>query len=244
MYDFIDDFKRQVVDYEKNVRSRISMIDPSLVSWLPAVTEPVPVARSTRLAAEEILGELERSEWFQLDDREVILQNLLRACQRVNNAGYESLLREYQVLETRAFTMEKQNRVRSLGMLIQRLRCRMQALIDSSISPFPSEGALVPNPPVDTFEEEMNVIVRIALPGMSPDKTFLAVINEGTCLEISGEHPTEEKTYFRKEIPVGNFKRIIKLPYKVEEDTADASSSEGLLVVKLKKKGSTKIDIA
>ncbi len=105
-------------------------------------------------------------------------------------------------------------------------------------------SALVGNPLIDIFEEETNVIVRASVPGASMDAIFVGVVNQGTCLQISGEAELEDKSFFRKEIPAGKFKRVIRLPYTVEENSADASMQDGVLTVKMVKKGSTKIEIA
>ncbi len=163
-------------------------------------------------------------------------------------------MRELQVLDSPAFIMEKKTRVRRLQEFICRLRARMQQWVDISIPAFsgmPSTmggamaggamgamgamgagaSALVGSPLIDIFEEDVKVIVRASLPGMNMDNTFVGVVNGGTCLQISGEAELENKPFFRKEIPAGKFKRVIRLPYTVEEDTADAMLEQGLLTV-------------
>jgi HSP20 family molecular chaperone IbpA len=216
--------------------------------------------------AEDILAELERSEWIQVDDRAVILTKLITASQQVAHSAMGLLTRELQMLDSSAFVMEKKTRVRRLQDFIHRLRARMQQWVDISVPAFsgmpstmgvPMAGgamgmgatgagasALVGNPLIDIFEDGINLIVRASLPGMNMDNTFVGVVNGGTCLELAGEAELENKSFFRKEIPAGKFKRVIRLPYTVEEDSADASLSDGFLTVKMVKKGSTKIDIA
>lgn len=271
VFESIDEFKRQELEYQAKIVERVSMVDPSLMSWIPNLLLSAPVQRSTTtLMAEDILAELERSEWIQIDDRAVILTKLIAASQQVAHSAMGVLMRELQVLDSPTFIMEKKTRVRRLQEFICRLRARMQQWIDISIPafsgmPFTMGGAmdggamgtmgtmgamgagasaLVGNPLIDIFEEDVNVIVRASLPGVDMDKTFIGVVNGGTCLQISGEVELENKSFFRKEIPAGKFKRVIQLPYQCEEDNAEASMEQGLLTIKLVKKGSTKIDIA
>ncbi len=268
MYEFIDEFKRQELDYQAKIIEQVSLVDPSLMSWIPNLLLSAPVQRSPLLMAEDILAELERSEWIKVDDRAVILTKLMSASQQVAHSAMGVLMRELQMLDSPSFITEKVTRVRRLADFVRRLRARMQQWVDMSIPSFsgiPSgmgaamagaggamgagamgapTSALVGNPLIDIYEEDVNVVVRASLPGINMDSTFVGVVNEGTCLQISGEAELENKSYFRKEIPAGKFKRVIRLPYTVEEESADASLNDGVLTVKLVKKGSTKIDIA
>ena len=233
--------------YEQKVAQRVGVADPSLMSWMPSLMQALPSQRNTPLMAEEIITELQRSEWFQMDDRVVFLNKLLMSSQGVAHGAGQVLSRELQILDSPSFIQEKQARVHNLAQFLTLLRAQCQRWIDSSV---PTLGALpgsgvVAYPSIDLFEEEGQICIKCSLPGIQMDKAFVGVVNQGTCLEISGETPYDEKkSYLRKEIPCGKFKRVIQLPAKVEEDSADATMTDGLLTVKLKKAGAQKIEVS
>lgn len=110
---------------------------------------------------------------------------------------------------------------------------------------FFSEEDLVPFLPTlriseiaaDVWEDEKNVYVDLALPGIDPEKVDIVV--EDNFLKVSGtiEEKKEEKkeTYYRKEIRRGAFKKIVPLPTKVTDSGASASYKDGILHVVLPK---------
>lgn len=95
----------------------------------------------------------------------------------------------------------------------------------------------------DVWEDEKNVYVDLALPGIDPEKVDIVV--EDNFLKVSGtiEEKKEEKkeTYYRKEIRRGAFKKVIPLPTKVTEDGATASYKDGILHVILPKTKQEKV---
>jgi len=95
----------------------------------------------------------------------------------------------------------------------------------------------------DIFEDNGNVIVNVALPGVDPDEINISV--EGKLLKISGEKREEEevkeKDYYRKEIRSGEFERILTLPVDVDTSKTEAEYKAGILSIKLPKKEPSKI---
>lgn len=75
-------------------------------------------------------------------------------------------------------------------------------------------------PPVDIFETEDQLLIWIALPGVSPEN--IRIIADRGMLTIIGEKPfaAEEKTAIRRmEIPHGRFERRIKLKnFEIQEN--------------------------
>lgn len=79
------------------------------------------------------------------------------------------------------------------------------------------------------------VIVKLEIPGISPDSVRLTIHDktltvEGSRVDLQGEG---EKVYQQMEIDYGMFKRKIVLPNAVDADKAKASYTDGFLTIEL-----------
>lgn len=87
------------------------------------------------------------------------------------------------------------------------------------------------NPAMDIFEKNGNVIGRINLPGVNPEKISI-LVDEDT-LRVSGEMEEEKeeegKQYYRKEIRKGSFSRFVRLPKEVDSSKVKAEYKDGIL---------------
>lgn len=96
----------------------------------------------------------------------------------------------------------------------------------------------------DVYQKGDNVIVKINLPGVDPDKVDIAVANDS--VKISGsadeEDVVEGSDYFIKEIRRGSFERSVKLPVRVDIEKADADYKRGILKITIPKKEESKIN--
>ncbi|KXB32702.1 heat-shock protein [Dechloromonas denitrificans] len=110
--------------------------------------------------------------------------------------------------------------------------------------PHPAGNNLLPYPRwsllAGEIEESGNeFIVRLEVPGM--DKENCQVRIEGNRLILSGEkqleRSSETSSYHVMERAYGAFQRIIPLPGSVIEDKAEASYRNGVLTVRLLKRG-------
>lgn len=92
-------------------------------------------------------------------------------------------------------------------------------------------------PAVDVYQDKDNLYVEIPLTGIKPEDVEISI--EENILNISGKSEekkeVKEKDYLRKEIRRGGFKRVIKLPVKVQEDKAAAEIVSGLLKITIPK---------
>lgn len=117
------------------------------------------------------------------------------------------------------------------------LRRAMDRLFDDFMTPrlWRAEGEWAF--PVDVYETDDAVVVKAALPGMSPEDIDISVT--GDTLSIRGEVKQEEKTerenYYRREIRYGSFARAVPLPSRVEHERAEAEFENGVLTVRLPK---------
>jgi len=95
----------------------------------------------------------------------------------------------------------------------------------------------------DIWEDEKNVYVDLALPGINIENVDIEV--EDNILRVSGkaEEKKEEKkeNYYRKEIRKGAFQKVLHLPSKVSEEGASANYKDGILHIVLPKSKKEKV---
>jgi HSP20 family protein len=91
-------------------------------------------------------------------------------------------------------------------------------------------------PPVDIIETEREVLIFVALPGVSLDKAEAVI--DGADLVIAGTRvlPPELRTatIHRLELPQGRFERRVRLPTGHYRDVR-RSAADGCLVITLRK---------
>src|SRR6266852_6336167 len=122
---------------------------------------------------------------------------------------------------------------------------RMNRLFRESYSPEGPEEALTTTsfaPAVDTYEDEHNITLKIAVPGI--DEKDIDVRVEGNTLTVHGERKIEkeekEENFRRVERQYGSFTRSFTLPNTVDHDSVQADYEKGVLKVKLAKKAEAK----
>jgi HSP20 family protein len=91
-------------------------------------------------------------------------------------------------------------------------------------------------PPVDVFEDEREVAIVVALPGVPAERVEVTI--EGQALVVRAERPVpftgSRRAIRRLEIPYGSFERRIALPSGRLEAIAH-ELKHGCLVVRLRK---------
>ena len=97
-------------------------------------------------------------------------------------------------------------------------------------------------PPVDVYEDEHNVTLKIEVPGI--DEKDIDVRIENNTLTVHGERKFEkeekEENYRRVERQYGSFTRTFNLPSTVDHDNVQADYDKGVLKIKLEKKAEAK----
>jgi HSP20 family protein len=91
------------------------------------------------------------------------------------------------------------------------------------------------HPTVDVYEGDDQVVVLVELPGMKGQQMDVSVEEEHLIIEGERRLPEdcdEEDAYYC-ERPYGRFRRVIHLPYSVNESDVAARYDDGLLVVAL-----------
>ena len=97
-------------------------------------------------------------------------------------------------------------------------------------------------PPVDVYEDEHSIILKIEVPGI--DEKDIDVRIENNTLTVHGERKFEkeekEENYRRVERQYGSFTRTFTLPIAVDPEKVEANYDKGVLKVQLAKKSEAK----
>jgi HSP20 family protein len=133
---------------------------------------------------------------------------------------------------------------RDLATMQDRMN-RMNRLFREGYSPEEPEEALTTTsfaPPVDIYEDEHNITLKLEVPGI--DEKDIDVRVENTTLTVHGERKIEkeekEENFRRVERQYGSFTRSFTLPSSVDPAQVTAHYDKGVLKVNLAKKAEAK----
>jgi HSP20 family protein len=122
---------------------------------------------------------------------------------------------------------------------------RMNRLFRESYNPEGPEEALTTTsyaPPVDIYEDEQNITLKLEVPGI--DEKDIDVRIENTTLTVHGERKIEkeekEENFRRVERQYGEFTRSFTLPSSVDPGQVSAHYDQGVLKINLAKRAEAK----
>jgi HSP20 family protein len=122
---------------------------------------------------------------------------------------------------------------------------RMNRLFRESYSPEGPEEALTTTsfaPPVDIYEDEHTIAVKMEVPGI--DEKDIDVRIENNTLTVHGERKIEkeekEENFRRVERQYGSFTRSFTLPSSVDSGQVSANYDKGVLKISMAKKAEAK----
>jgi HSP20 family protein len=125
------------------------------------------------------------------------------------------------------------------------LQDRMNRIFRESFGPEGSDEALTTSnfaPPVDVYEDEHNITLKIEVPGI--DEQDVNVTIENNTLTVRGERRFEkdekEENFHRVERMYGSFTRSFTLPNTVDPEQVSAHYEKGVLKIRLSKKAEAK----
>ena len=125
------------------------------------------------------------------------------------------------------------------------LQDRMNRIFREAFSPESSDEALTTSnfaPPVDVYEDEHNITLKIEVPGI--DEKDVNVSIENNTLTVRGERRFEkdekEENFQRVERMYGSFTRSFTLPNTVDPEQVSAHYEKGVLRIRLAKKAEAK----
>jgi HSP20 family protein len=103
-----------------------------------------------------------------------------------------------------------------------------------------SAGTIVP--PVDVYEDEHNLVLKLEIPGVNEED--LDVQLENNTLTVKGERKFEkeekEENFHRIERRYGSFLRTFRLPNTIDTEKVEAHYDKGVLKVSLARRAEAK----
>ena len=103
-----------------------------------------------------------------------------------------------------------------------------------------SAGTFVP--PVDVYEDEQNLVLKLEVPGVNEEDLDVQV--ENNTLTVKGERKFEkeekEENFHRIERRYGTFLRTFRLPTTVDSEKVEAHYEKGILKIALAKRAEAK----
>ncbi len=130
--------------------------------------------------------------------------------------------------------------LREFSNMQDRMR-RMNRLVRESYGPEGPEDALTTTsfaPPVDVYEDEHNITLKLEVPGI--DEKDIDVRIDNNTLTVHGERKIEkdekEENFRRVERQYGSFARSFTLPSSVDPGQVSADYNQGVLKIMLTKK--------
>ena len=113
---------------------------------------------------------------------------------------------------------------------------RLQEELERMLSTFEGSYTGV-YPPLNVFDAGEEVILKAELPGVDPAKLDVEV--RDNTVTISGERgseaPEQKAAFHRRERVDGQFRRVIRLPARMESGEARAEYKNGVLTVRVPK---------
>jgi len=126
-----------------------------------------------------------------------------------------------------------------LGLTSSRTRDDVDRLLDTFFTTGPARFA----PAVDVHETADAFVVRLDLPGISPQDVQVRL--EGDTLSIRGERKSEHQEsqgpLLRSERFTGRFERSFTLAARVQSDRVTATSKDGVLEIRVPKAEEAKV---
>lgn len=114
------------------------------------------------------------------------------------------------------------------------LQHELQQMLDGAFGGGPRAGVY---PAVDVFDADDEVVVKAELPGVPPDKLEVDVRDD--TITLRGERPATEleegAAFHRRERSRGQFRRVVRLPARLDGSEAKAEYKQGVLTVRVPK---------
>ena len=116
---------------------------------------------------------------------------------------------------------------------IMTLREAMNQLFNDSFTRPINMGGGSVMPAVDMFQDDEQVVVRAALPGLKSEDVQISITADVLTLrgEFKMQNGNKDTTYHIKENSYGAFERVMRLPTDVQTDKAKAEFENGILTI-------------
>ncbi len=113
---------------------------------------------------------------------------------------------------------------------------RLRDVLDGFYSETPARyNRRIDFPYVNIYEKDDVVTAKAIVPGIKSGDIEIELLDNNLVLQGNRKSDYEDKPYIRKERSFGEFKKIVKLPYRVDRNKINASLKDGVLTITLPK---------
>lgn len=122
---------------------------------------------------------------------------------------------------------------------LDQLRHEVDRLFNSFLNELPEGSwpvAVRGRIPVNLWETPDSFFAEAEVPGVTPDQVDISVVGNELTIKVNRPQPPEEGiTFHRRERPVGECVRTVRLPGEVDHDRVQADLRNGVLTITLPK---------
>ena len=86
---------------------------------------------------------------------------------------------------------------------------------------------------VNVRDEEDTFVLSALVPGLKADDLNIQVLED--VVRIEGEFQTSDEEYLLRELPIGSFRRALRMPTEIDADNVEAKITDGVLTLRLPK---------
>ena len=126
------------------------------------------------------------------------------------------------------------------GDRFQSLQDELDRMLATAFGGFRPSGGVFPL--INLFDQGDAYVVKAELPGVDPEKVEIQV--EDDTLTLRGERsltePKQDVAYHRRERGAGQFRRVVRLPGRLDSGEAKAEYRDGVLTVRIPKAKETR----
>lgn len=118
---------------------------------------------------------------------------------------------------------------------MERFRREFDDVFNRFLGSRESETTTASSPPIESFIEGNDVVVRADLPGIDPKDVEVTVTGDTLTLRAKREQKTEhkERDFLHREVSYGSYERTLTLPAGVKPDEIKAAYSNGVLELRM-----------
>ena len=112
---------------------------------------------------------------------------------------------------------------------------KLRSLFDDFFEEKPGYETSRDFPPVQIKEEEDRIVIRALIPGINADNIDIQLVDNSLIISGEKKEDYENHPYIRRERLFCEFKKSIKLPFRVKNDDVKADLANGILTITLSK---------
>ena len=129
---------------------------------------------------------------------------------------------------------------------VERMQRRMDRLFEGmmpTVRWVPVRQRKTWRPPTDVYETDEYIVVKVEIAGMAENDFTISLSNHVLTITGTRLDPVSKLAYQQLEIPYGDFRTEVYLPWAIDDDEVEATYQDGFLKVILSKAQPQKIRV-